>query len=187
VKDCCAHKSPTPLSTLSRPTLSRRGAFGLIALGAGVSLMSTLAPGVARARGHTEILLLTCMDYRLTDDTIAYMEGRGLHDKYDHIALAGASLGAITDKYPAWGQAFWSHLDVAMELHHIHKVMVIDHRDCGAYKVIFGADAVDTAEKELALHTQELHAFRDAVKQRHPEIEVELGLMALDGKVEEIA
>jgi carbonic anhydrase len=175
---CCAHTAPS---------LSRRSAFGLIALGAGVSLMSTLAPGVARARGHTDILLLTCMDYRLTDDTIAYMEGRGLHDKYDHIALAGASLGAITDKYPAWGQAFWSHLDVAMELHHVHKVVVIDHRDCGAYKVIFGEEAVDTPEKELALHTQELHAIREAIKQHHPEIEVELGLMSLDGKVEEIA
>ena len=60
--DCCAHNTPI---------LSRRSAFGLIALGGGVSLLSTLAPGVARARGHTDILLLTCMDYRLTDDTIA--------------------------------------------------------------------------------------------------------------------
>lgn len=34
------------------------------------------------------------MDYRLTDDTVAYMEGHGLHDKYDHVVLAGASLGA---------------------------------------------------------------------------------------------
>lgn len=178
--DCCSHAT-LPL------TLSRRGAFGLIALGAGVSLLSTLAPGVARARGHTERLLLTCMDYRLTDDTVAYMEGHGYHDKYDHVVLAGASLGALTDKFPSWGETFWTHLDVAINLHHIHKVMVIDHRDCGAYKVILGAETVDTPEKELAIHAQQLHALRDAIKQRHPNLEVELALMDLDGKVEEIA
>ena len=176
--DCCAHNTPN---------LSRRSAFGLIALGGGVSLLSTLAPGVARARGHTDILLLTCMDYRLTDDTIAYMEGHGLHDKYDHVVLAGASLGALTDKFPSWGETFWTHMDVAIDLHHIHKVMVIDHRDCGAYKVLLGAETVDTPDKELAVHTQQLHALRDAIKQRHPHLEVELALMDLDGDVEEIA
>jgi carbonic anhydrase len=178
VNDCCAQNTGA---------LSRRGVFGLIALGGGVALLSTLAPGVARARGHTEILLLTCMDYRLTDDTITYMEGRGLHDKYDHVVLAGASLGALTDKYPSWGETFWNHLDVAIDLHDIHKVMVIDHRDCGAYKVFLGEDAVDTPEKELAIHTHELHALRDEIKRRHDHLEVELGLMSLDGKVEDIA
>ena len=101
--------------------------------------------------------------------------------------MAGASLGALTDKFPSWGQTFWSHLDVAIDLHHIHKVVVIDHRDCGAYKVILGAETVDTPEKELAVHTQELHALRGAIKQRHPHLEVELALMGLDGHVEEIA
>lgn len=178
VNACCAQQTPS---------LSRRGVFGLIALGGGATLLSTLAPGVARARGHTDMLLLTCMDYRLTDETIAYMDGRQLHDKYDHVVLAGASLGALTDKFPSWGETFWSHLDVAINLHAIHKVMVIDHRDCGAYKVILGAESVDTPEKELTCHTHQLHAVRDAIKQRHPHLEVELGLMSLDGKVEEIA
>lgn len=175
---CCSPKIPA---------LSRREAFGLIALGGGVGLLSTLAPGVARARGHTDMLLLSCMDYRLTDDTVAYMDGRGLRDKYDHVVLAGASLGALTDKYPSWGEAFWSHLDVAISLHAIHKVMVLDHRDCGAYKVILGADAIATPELELAAHTKELQALRAEIKRRHEHLEVELGLMSLDGKVETIA
>ncbi len=176
--DCCSHKVAG---------FSRRQAFGMIALGGGVSLLSTLAPGVARARGHTDMLLLTCMDYRLTEETIAYMDGRGLRDKYDHVVLAGASLGALTDKYPSWGETFWSHLDVAINLHAIHKVMVLDHRDCGAYKVILGANAVDSPDKELAAHTQALHALQKEIKRRHEHLEVELGLMALDGKVQEIA
>ncbi|PIB96714.1 carbonic anhydrase [Caulobacter sp. X] len=178
MKTCCSPKITG---------LSRREAFGLIALGGGVSLLSTLAPGVARARGHTDMLLLTCMDYRLTDDTVAYMDGRGLRDKYDHVVLAGASLGALTDRYPSWGPTFWSHLDVAITLHSIHKVMVLDHRDCGAYKVILGPEAVDTPDKELAAHTQQLQALRAEIKRRHEHLEVELGLMSLDGKVQDIA
>jgi hypothetical protein len=178
MKDCCSHRING---------LSRREAFGLIALGGGVSLLSTLAPSIARARGHTDMLLLTCMDYRLVDDTVAYMNGRGLRDKYDHVILAGASLGALNDRFPSWAPTFWSHLEVAITLHSIHKVMVIDHRDCGAYKVILGPESVDTPDKELRVHTEKLQTLRAEIKRRHEHLEVELGLMSLDGKVQDIA
>lgn len=89
--------------------------------------------------GHAEALLLSCMDYRLVDETERYMTNRGLRDKYDHVILAGASLGAMTDKYPSWNQTFWDHLDVSIKLHGIKKVIILDHRDCGAYKAILSS------------------------------------------------
>src|SRR5262245_58173974 len=114
---------------------SRRRFLQLAALGGGASLLAAI-PFVptARAAGTTEALLLSCMDFRLMDDIERYMSGRGLRDKYDHIVLAGASLGAITHKYRAWNKTFWQHLDIAIQLHAIHTVVVLDHRDCGAYK-----------------------------------------------------
>src|SRR5919108_5706736 len=96
----------------------RRGFMRLAALGGGAALMG-LAPRLAAA-GQTDALLLSCMDYRLVDDITRYMDGRGMANKYDHIILAGASLGAVTSKFPAWNQTFWEHLDVAIQLHHIH-------------------------------------------------------------------
>ena len=36
------------------------------------------------------------------DEIEKYMSGRGMQNNYDHIVLASASLGAVTDKYPAW-------------------------------------------------------------------------------------
>ena len=36
------------------------------------------------------------------------------------IVLAGAALGAVTPKFPAWNQTFWEHLGVAIDLHGIH-------------------------------------------------------------------
>jgi carbonic anhydrase len=173
MQGCC---STTPAS--------RRGVLKALALGGGASLMLT---GRAAAAGHCEVLLLSCMDYRLADELAAYMQGRGLKDNYDHVILAGASLGALTDKRPDWGHTFWEHLDAAIQLHRIGKVMVIDHRDCGAYRLFLGEAAAKDPDTELASHAEQLRRLRTAIKGKHAELEVELGLMALDGSVQTIA
>lgn len=165
---------------------TRRRALQAVALGAGVSLLTTLRPGVARASGHTEMLLLTCMDFRLVDDIETYMTARGLEGKYDHVVLAGASLGALNDRFPAWSEVFWQHLDLAIELHEVHRVMLLDHRDCGAYKMILGEAAVKDADTELKSHVKQLYAVRNAILAKHPHMEVEIGLMSLDGAVLQI-
>lgn len=164
---------------------SRRGFLKSVTLGGGALLLAAAA-GEARA-GQTEAVLLTCMDYRLTDKVDSWMAGKGLKGQYDHLVLAGASLGAMTDNYPDWGKTFREHLSIAKQLHHIKRVIVLDHRDCGAYKVILGEAAVKDAATETASHATCLHRLRDAIKAEHPELTVELGIMALDGTVESVA
>lgn len=137
--------------------------------------------------GQTDALLLSCMDYRLVDDTERYMADRGMRDKYDHIILAGASLGATTDKYAAWNQTFWEHLNVAIKLHDIKKVIIMDHRDCGAYKAILGEDFSKDPIKEKTVHSEKLFALEKLIKTKYPELEVELHLMDLSGNVERIS
>ena len=134
----------------------------------------------------TDALLLNCIDYRLVGDVTRYMDGRGMTDRYDQVALAGASLGIASDKFPAWAETFWQHLDIAIQLHHVHQVIALDHRDCGAYKVALGQDFAKYPEAELAVHAQHLLQFRDLVKLKQPALDVELLLMALDGSVEVI-
>lgn len=138
------------------------------------------------AAGQAEALLLSCMDYRLVDATARYMAARGLKNKYDHVILAGASLGATTDKYPDWTKTFWEHLDAAIQLHGIHKVIVVDHRDCGAYKLILGEDLATNRAKETTVHTTTLRTLRDRIKAKHSTLDVELLLMSLDGNVEAV-
>ena len=162
---------------------SRRKFLQTIGLGGGAMLLSTLAPGMALA-GQTDALLLTCMDYRLTDDIEKYMAGRGMTDLYDHVVLAGASLGVLTDKKPAWGQVFWDHLEIAKALHHIHEVIVLDHLDCGAYRTFLGEAAVKDPKTEHATHDGYLRRLKGEIRKRHPDLQVEIGIMALDGKVE---
>lgn len=176
--NCCADKAIEGIS--------RRAALRTAALGGGASLIWALGPGVAAA-GQADVLLLTCMDYRLMDEIVAYMDGRDLRDKYDHVILAGASLGALTKQRPSWSRTFFEHVDVALKLHHIKKVMIIDHRDCGAYKVFLGEAAVKDRDAETAVHTKMLKALKAKLLAKYDHIEVELGLMGLDGKVETIS
>jgi carbonic anhydrase len=166
----------------------RRSFLQLAALGGGASLLAVtpLIPE-ARAAGATDALLLSCMDFRLMDDIERYMSGRKLRDKYDHVVLAGASLGAITDKYPAWNKTFWEHLDIAIKLHNIHTVIVMDHRDCGAYKVILGPEHAKDPKTEKETHATQLKKLKAQIVQKYPKLKVEMLLMALDGKVEVIS
>jgi carbonic anhydrase len=167
---------------------NRRKLLQLAVLGGGVTLLGSpsLLPE-ARAAGATDALLLSCMDFRLMDDIERYMTGRGLRDKYDHIVLAGASLGAVTNKYPAWNKTFWEHLDIAIKLHNIHTVIVMDHRDCGAYKVILGEAHAKDHRVETDTHGAQLKKIKALINKKYPKLKVETLLMALDGKVEDVA
>lgn len=166
---------------------SRRGFLKLATLGAGVTLMAPMMMSRPARAGSVDTLLLSCMDYRLMGHVAGYMNARNMQANYDHVILAGASLGALTDKKPAWGEAFWDHVAVAKELHHIKRLIVMDHRDCGAYKVFLGMDVASDPAKETAVHGQYLTKLKAMVKERHPDLEVELLLMGLDGTVEKLA
>jgi carbonic anhydrase len=168
-------------------TFDRRKFLKTAALGSGVALYAAL-PLAARAAGAgIEALLLSCMDYRLIDETERYMTERGLRNQYDHIILAGASLGAVTSKFPAWNKTFWEHLDAAIKLHSIKKVMVMDHRECGAYNIVYGRDVSKNRDEETKLHVSELKKLDGQIHMKYPKLDSELLIMNLDGKVEKIA
>ena len=167
---------------------NRRQFLKILAFGGSAVSLALLLPAVsARAAGQTEAVLLSCMDFRFVDGTARYMASRGLTDKYDHIILAGAALGALTEKFPAWNQTFWDHVGLAIDLHKIHQVMVLDHRDCGAYKMILGEDFAKDPAQETAVHATQLQRLGKMIKEKYPALKVELLLMALNGTVEAIS
>ncbi|MBP2297479.1 carbonic anhydrase [Azospirillum picis] len=166
---------------------SRRGFLKLATLGVGVTLMAPMMMSRPARAGSVDTLLLSCMDYRLMGHVAGYMNARNMQANYDHVILAGASLGALTDKKPAWGDAFWDHVAVAKDLHHIKRLIVMDHRDCGAYKVFLGMDLSPDPTREAEVHGQYLAKLKTMVRERHPDLEVELLLMGLDGQVEKLA
>jgi len=182
----CNHKRSCGDVAAARADMGRRDFIRLATLGAGAALFMSVAPKV-RAGGHAKALMLSCMDYRLVDDLVTFMNGKGLKDDYDHVVLAGASLGVVSDKFADWHKTFWEHLDVAIKLHHVEEVVVIDHRDCGAYKLALGEDAVSTPAKETEAHTRTLADFARQVREHHPDLKVEAYLMSLNGHTEAVA
>ena len=166
----------------SHNCIHRRHFGALLAAGTGLVLSS----GKAFA-GHAEALALTCIDYRLVDDAVRFFDGLHLTNEYDQVSLAGASLGAVSGKFPSSNTAFWDHVGIAKTLHHIKKVIVVDHRDCGAYKVAFGGKFAVEKAAETAQHKEVMAKFKAALAAKHPDLGAEFYLMALDGTAEKVS
>jgi carbonic anhydrase len=143
------------------------------------------APSLAfAATGNYEAMVLSCIDPRLQDLVRRYLAGRHLSGKYSHFVIAGASVGVVAPAFQDWHKTFWDNLGASVQLHHIKRVIVINHRDCGAAKMAYGEEAVANRESEHATHRSALAQFRKQLAERHPNLKVETGLMALNGRLE---
>jgi carbonic anhydrase len=154
--------------------ISRRGFAGLVA---GAFVLGAFPAGAS----EIDALGLTCIDYRLVDDGVKFINGLGLQNNWDQVALAGASLAAVSAKFPSSNQAFWDHVVIARQLHHVRKLVVVDHRDCGAYKVAFGDKFAPNPPEEDAQHKAVMEQLKAQLAVKHPELSSEYYLMALDG------
>lgn len=143
------------------------------------------------ARGP--VLLLSCMEYRLMDDIVQFMDHDSLTNRYDHVILAGAALGALgacTPEYQHWKQTFFEHLHVAHKLHHIKDVYILEHRDCGAYKEFLGAEGDfddDQEVEEATCHRKYAELLQREIdswaKEHGIKLRVKAFLMDLRGRV----
>lgn len=132
------------------------------------------------------VLLLSCMDQRLLDETVGFMNDLNLHNRYDHLTLAGGSMGAAqlfsnvvvtktTVKLP-WKKVFFDHLDAAINTlkREIKDVFLLEHLDCGAYKELYPSEQVKKEYKKLndagdfkklaGLHAKEMRAFTKEIQ-----------------------
>jgi hypothetical protein len=63
---------------------------------------------------------------------------------------------------------------------------VVDHRDCGAFKVAFGKDFKSDAAGETAQHKAVMEQVKAKLAKTHPDLQAEFWLMAVDGKTERV-
>lgn len=171
---CCAD--------MLSPTHSRRDFLRGVA---GVGLAAFLAPQLSfAASGNYEAMLLSCIDPRFQKPVFDRQVKDGLADKYSAFTVAGASIGVVAPAFKAWQETFWENLAASIQLHNIKQVIVVNHRDCGAAKIAYGEAAVATPAAETETHKKALLTFKAELAKRQPKLGSQLGLMALDGKVE---
>lgn len=172
---CVEHDKPAGIS--------RRGMGAVLAGAAGLSLF----PFVARA-ADVATLCVTCIDYRFVQKDITWLNTElGLEfDNYDLVVLAGAALAA-TDQRPRVPQnpsAFWDQIKIAIKLHKIKKVVLLDHMECGAYREAFGQPPNDPKlppAQEMAKHREIMLEVAHALKAAPYNLQVANYVMPLEG------
>jgi len=121
--------------------------------------VTQLAPSLAAAEKAT-VFLLTCMDYRYAHRITDLMDSKGLRRKYDIFVLAGAAAGANEDE--KWREVLVEHIKTARLVGHpIDRIMILEHRDCGAYREFFGLEWADvTPPVEFEKHLEQVEILR---------------------------
>jgi hypothetical protein len=146
-----------------------------------MSMTQAPAPTPA-APSKADAFVVSCIDPRLVDDVTFLMESVGRTNRYSEFRIAGAALAAVDPARPAWGQALWENLAASRQLHGVRKVVFVNHRDCGAMDLFAGRRlSLDPAD-ERAQHQAVMDRAAAGVLSRHPDMQVELRLMELDGR-----
>jgi len=116
---------------------------------------------------RAKALIATCIDYRLQDDIDKWISENFESETFDRVSIAGdvKALDVIINQ-----------VKVANDLHHIEKVVLINHEDCGAY----GKDG--TPEK----HATDLKTAKEKINSLYPDLEVNLYYLHLNGEFEKI-
>ncbi len=111
---------------------------------------------------QAETIIITCIDFRLQEAINNWISQNFAPKTFDRVALAGGvkNLDIILNQ-----------IEIAHRLHHIKKVVLINHEDCGAYR------EEGTEEK----HTQDLKNAATKINHQFPDLEVATYYLKLDG------
>ena len=127
-------------------------------------------------------MVLSCMDPRFQTKVSNYLKRRKLNNKYSAFTIAGAAVGVTASKFKKWHTTFWENLNTSIKIHRIEKLIVINHKDCGAAKIVNGKK-VFSHQNEMKIHENSFEKIKSNLKKKHPRLKVELNLMSLNGRI----
>ena len=133
---------------------------------------------------HAKAFLVTCMDFRFVNDEISHMIDKGYDVNYDTFVLAGVSIGINQTKNPEWAKTLFDHIEISKTLHHIQKVVLFDHLDCGAYKTFCPGFKNEAEEREL--HVKQLKIAAEKIRKKFPDLKVVCKIMHTNRNVEKV-
>ena len=130
-----------------------------------------------------QALVLSCIDPRFQTIVFNYLKKRKLNGKYSSFTIAGSAIGVTAPKFRKWHKTFWENLETSIKLHKIKKLIVINHRDCGAAKIINGKKAFSEIN-ETIVHKTSFQKIKKIFKNKYPKLTIELKIISLNSKVE---
>ena len=127
-------------------------------------------------------MVLSCMDPRFQHLVHNFLKKKKLTGEYSAFTIAGAAVGVTHSKFKKWHNTFYDNLATSIQLHKIEKLIVINHKDCGAAKIANGKKEFNP-ENEKKIHQNSFSKIKKEIKKRFPKLKVELNVIALDSKI----
>ena len=127
-------------------------------------------------------MVLSCIDPRFQLIVYNYLKRKKLIGKYSSFTIAGSAIGVTANKFKRWHKTFWDNFDTSVKIHKIKKLIVINHRDCGAAKILNNKKNFNEL-KELNIHKNSFINIKKTFKKKYPKLKIETILMSLDKKV----
>ena len=127
-------------------------------------------------------MVLSCIDPRFQYLAHNHLKKKKLIGKYSAFTIAGAAVGVTNNKFKKWHKTFYDNLRTSIQLHKIEKLIVINHKDCGAAKIVNQKKELNTFE-ELKIHLESFIKIKKIIKKKFPKLKIEFYLMSLDKKV----
>lgn len=129
---------------------------------------------------HAEAAALFCMDFRFKDAVIKFLSQELKLKKTDIIVLAGASKNFADPSDLANKKTALTQLEISAKLHHIKKIILIDHADCGAYGGLKAFN--DNSELEKKEHIKNLQKAKSLLQKKFKDLEIILYFANLKNK-----
>jgi carbonic anhydrase len=123
------------------------------------------------------------MDPRFQPIVYNYLKKKNLNGKYSSFTIAGAAIGVTAIKFKKWHKTFWENIDASIKLHKIKKLIVINHRDCGAAKIISGKKNFSKIQ-ETKVHKNSFRKIKKIFKKKYPKLSIELNIISLNTRIE---
>ena len=127
-------------------------------------------------------MVLSCMDPRFQQLVDNHLKKKKLTGKFSAFTIAGAAVGVTHNKFKKWHKTFYDNLGTSIQLHKIEKLIVINHKDCGAAKIANGNKEFSPVN-EKKIHKESFFKIKKQIKKRFPKLKVELNLISLDSKI----
>ena len=128
-------------------------------------------------------MVLSCMDPRFQPIVFNYLKKRKLSGKYSSFTIAGSAIGVTVNKFKKWHKTFWDNFETSVKLHNIKKLIVINHRDCGAAKIVNGKKKF-LKMNETKIHKNSFQKIKKIFKKKYPKLKIELKLISLNKKIQ---
>ena len=128
-------------------------------------------------------MVLSCIDPRFQTIVYNYLKKKKLIGKYSSFTIAGSAIGVTANKFKRWQKTFWDNFDTSVKLHNIKKLIVINHRDCGAAKIINGKKEFSKIN-ETRVHKNSFRKIKKLFKKKYPKLRIEFKIISLNNKVE---